>query len=58
MEYRRSTMITQKDILEEDWFVWWRYSYDPRKLEDAIKELWEQGTLKEKQKIMNLLKKW
>jgi len=51
-------MITQKDILEEDWFVWWRYSYDPRKLEDAIKELWEQGTLKEKQKIMDLLKKW
>jgi hypothetical protein len=48
--------ITKKMILDEDWFVWWQYRYSPSKVEDILRELWDKGTIKEREKIMKLLK--
>jgi hypothetical protein len=42
--------------LDEDWLVWWRYNYSPHKVEKVLEELWEKGTIKERERIMKLLK--
>ena len=43
-------------ILDEEWFVYWRYNYVPDKAIEVLEKLWEEGTDEQRERMMKLLK--
>ena len=48
--------IARREILDEEWFVYWRYNYVPDKAIEVLEKLWEEATDEQRERMMKLVK--